>query len=159
MPTDRVFADRNKKASLIRRAPITTDRRNAFNEAWPLSRIDCGDDDPVGCVVDPKLAPIFGVGLTGFQGERNALSAPAYRNAGGWYEEDCEWAKVAGSLPHLFTAYERRCADATLRHYQPDAYEVINSVTLAPSDALREGVAFGRSHASAPAPSPQSVSR
>jgi hypothetical protein len=67
--------------------------------------------------------------------ERNALVALAYRNVGGWYEEDCEWAKVAASFPHLFTAYERRCADATLRNYEPDAYERINAVTLRPGES------------------------
>jgi hypothetical protein len=67
--------------------------------------------------------------------ERNALVAHAYRNAAGWYEEDCEWAKVAASFPHLFTAYERRCAGATLRHYEPDAYETIKAVTLKPGES------------------------
>jgi hypothetical protein len=80
--------------------------------------------------------------------ERNALVAPAYLNAGGWYEEDCEWAKVAATFPHLFTAYERRCADATLRHYEPDAYEVINSVTLKPGEShTKDGRQFRMDHA------------
>jgi hypothetical protein len=80
--------------------------------------------------------------------ERNALVAPAYRNAGGWYEEDCEWAKVAANFPHLFTTYERRCADATLRHYEPDAYEVINSVTLKPGEShTKDGRRFQLDHA------------
>ncbi|NTC82530.1 MULTISPECIES: DUF7007 domain-containing protein [Rhizobium/Agrobacterium group] len=53
----------------------------------------------------------------------NAVVHPLYRNDGGFYEEDCEWAKVAHAFPHLFTAYERRLADRTLRDYFPDAYE------------------------------------
>lgn len=46
-----------------------------------------------------------------------------YRNDDGFYDEDCEWTKVAYAFPHLFTAYERRLADRTLRDYYPDAYE------------------------------------
>ncbi len=45
----------------------------------------------------------------------NAKVPLAYRNADGWYEEDCEWANVAAAFPQLFTAYERRCASRTLR--------------------------------------------
>lgn len=32
-----------------------------------------------------------------------AVMPPQYVNSDGWYEEDCEWAKVALSFPHLFT--------------------------------------------------------
>jgi hypothetical protein len=80
--------------------------------------------------------------------ERNAIVAPAYRNSGGWYEEDCEWAKVAASFPHLFTAYERRCADETLRHYEPDAYEKVNAVTLKAGEShTKDGRQFRMDHA------------
>jgi len=58
-----------------------------------------------------------------------------YRNANGWYEEDCEWAKVAAGLPHLFTDHERRAADRTLRNWFPDAYEAVNGVVLAEGES------------------------
>src|SRR3546814_2748636 len=45
------------------------------------------------------------------------------RVAGGWYEEDCEWAKVAIGFPDLFTDYERCHADRTLRDYYPECWE------------------------------------
>lgn len=32
-----------------------------------------------------------------------AVMPKEYVNADGWYEEDCEWCKVALSFPHLFT--------------------------------------------------------
>jgi hypothetical protein len=74
----------------------------------------------------------------GFQLDRtaNAKVTAAYRNASGFYEEDCEWAKVAHAFPHLFTARERECADKTLRHFWPDAYERING-TVFPAGASR----------------------
>nr|WP_237682015.1 hypothetical protein [Agrobacterium vitis] len=35
----------------------------------------------------------------------NAVVHPLYRNDGGFYEEDCEWEKVAPAFPQLFSAY------------------------------------------------------
>lgn len=32
-----------------------------------------------------------------------AVMPKQYVNADGWYEEDCEWSKIALSFPHLFT--------------------------------------------------------
>jgi hypothetical protein len=60
----------------------------------------------------------------------NAVVHPLYRNDDAFYEEDCEWAKVAHAFPQLFTAYERRVADRTLHNYHPDAYERVMGVTL-----------------------------
>lgn len=60
----------------------------------------------------------------------NAVVHPLFRNDDRFYEEDCEWAKVAHTFPQLFTAYERRLADRILRDYHPDAYERVMKVTL-----------------------------
>ncbi|MBY5502364.1 hypothetical protein HFO82_27630 [Rhizobium leguminosarum] len=60
----------------------------------------------------------------------NAIVHVLYRNNIEFYEEDCEWAKVAHAFPQLFTAYERRLADRTLRDFYPDAYERVTEVTL-----------------------------
>lgn len=60
----------------------------------------------------------------------NPTIHPLFRNDDGFYEEDCEWAKVAHAFPQVFTAYERRLADRTLRDYYPDAYERVTGVTL-----------------------------
>lgn len=65
-------------------------------------------------------------------GERNALVDPLLRNPGGWYEEDCEWAKVALALPALFTDRERRAAAKSLCDFEPDAWEAIHGVVLEP---------------------------
>lgn len=60
----------------------------------------------------------------------NKVIPEPYRNADGWYEEDAEWAKVAAGLPHLFTEYELRLADKTLRNWYPDEYEQVNGVII-----------------------------
>lgn len=62
--------------------------------------------------------------------DRNRVLHPLYRNADGWYEEDCEWAKIAHAFPDLLTAFERLTADRTLKNVAPDAYEAINGVVL-----------------------------
>jgi hypothetical protein len=63
--------------------------------------------------------------------EQNALVHPLLRNAACWYEEDQEWAKIAFTFPDLFTAYERKHADQTLRNDCPDAWEHLRRVILA----------------------------
>lgn len=61
--------------------------------------------------------------------EMNALVHPTYRNEGGWYEEDVEWAKVAVTFPTLFPM-QANIADDMLREYHPYAYEQVNGITL-----------------------------
>lgn len=48
---------------------------------------------------------------------------PALRIKNGWYEEDCEWAFVALSFPHLFSPEEMEHAHSTGKNYFPDRYE------------------------------------
>jgi hypothetical protein len=80
---------------------------------------------------------------------RNALVHSAYRKADGWYEEDVQWAKVAATFPALFTDHERKCADETLRNFEPDAYEAVNGVVLgAGESAAKDARRFRIDHAS-----------
>ncbi len=77
----------------------------------------------------------------------NAVVHPLYRNDKGFYEEDCEWAKVAHAFPQLFTTYERRLADRTLRDYYPDAYERVMRVILNGDQShMRDRQQFERRH-------------
>ncbi|MEX0408732.1 hypothetical protein ABGN05_24105 [Aquibium sp. LZ166] len=68
--------------------------------------------------------------------ESNARVHEAWRSPDRFYEEDIDWAKVAHAFPQLFTAYERREADITLRNWEPDAYEQIHGVTLEPGQFM-----------------------
>lgn len=67
---------------------------------------------------------------------RNAAMPGVLRVAGGWYEEDCEWAKVAIGFPDLFTDHERRHADRTLRNYFPECWEAVHGRPLAPGESF-----------------------
>lgn len=64
------------------------------------------------------------------------------------YKEDCQWAKVAASFPGLFTAFERKCADSSLRDWEPDAYERIFGVVLAAGEShVKDERRFKADHA------------
>lgn len=52
--------------------------------------------------------------------ERQRQMPVALRNKSGWYEEDCEWAKVALAFPALFTSYERKTAEKTVKQWFPE---------------------------------------
>ncbi|MBV5262618.1 hypothetical protein J3S89_01025, partial [Pinisolibacter sp. B13] len=79
--------------------------------------------------------------------ERNAAVHPTLRSEGGWYEEDCGWAAVAITFPDLFTAFERRCAETTLKDWFPDAWEAISDTVLGPGASYqRDRRAFAAAH-------------
>ncbi|MCK1494405.1 hypothetical protein IVB14_29345 [Bradyrhizobium sp. 180] len=67
--------------------------------------------------------------------ERNRKVHAMLRSKGGWYEEDAEWAIVAITFAHLFTAFERRCAERTIKDSWPDAWETIFGTTLQPGES------------------------
>ena len=53
--------------------------------------------------------------------ERNGQVHRLLRAKGGWYEEDSAWAIVAITFPDLFTGFERRCAERSVKDSWPDA--------------------------------------
>jgi hypothetical protein len=70
------------------------------------------------------------------------------RAEGGWYEEDEGWAAVAITFPHLFTAFERRCAERTVKDSWPDAWEAIFGTILQPGESReKDQRSFEREHA------------
>lgn len=80
--------------------------------------------------------------------ERNRKVHSMLRSAGGWYEEDAEWAIVAVTYPHLFTAFERRCAERTVKDSWPDAWEAIFGTILLPGESHeKDRRAFEAAHA------------
>lgn len=80
-------------------------------------------------------------GHGGFKLDRKANAAmPApLRLKGGWYEEDCEWARVAIAFPDRFTDYEREQALRTMKEWAPDDLEAFTGeeVPLAESGTKR----------------------
>jgi hypothetical protein len=80
--------------------------------------------------------------------ERNRKVHPTLRSKGGWYEEDAEWAIVAITFPHLFTTFERRCAERTIKDSSPDAWETIFGTILQPGESSeKDRRAFEQAHA------------
>ncbi|PZU83438.1 MAG: hypothetical protein DI527_23995 [Chelatococcus sp.] len=80
--------------------------------------------------------------------ERNRMVHPMLRVPGGYYEEDEAWAIVAITFPNLFTSFERRCAERTLKDSWPDAWEAISGVVLDPGESHeKDRLAFEREHA------------
>ncbi len=67
--------------------------------------------------------------------DRNAKVDRRLRRPGGWYEEDVEWAVVALTFPQLFTSFERRSADQTVKDSWPDAWEAIFETVLRPGQS------------------------
>lgn len=105
-----------------------------------------------------QLATIYGPGVVahstaghgGFHlsADRNRLVELALRKDSPWYEEDCEWAIVALTFPDLFTAYERKCADETIRHSWPETWERIHGRILASGESRsKDRHAFEETHA------------
>lgn len=80
--------------------------------------------------------------------ERNRKVHPALRVAGGFYEEDEAWAIVAITFPHLFTAFERRCAEKTIKDSSPEAWAAIFGTILLPGESrAKDQRSFEREHA------------
>lgn len=70
--------------------------------------------------------------------ERNRKVNPMLRSRDGYYEEDECWAIVAISFPHLFTSFERRCAESTMKDSWPDEWETITGTVLQPGESRRK---------------------
>lgn len=78
----------------------------------------------------------------------NAQIPDALRLADGWYEEDCEWARVALAFPDRFTPEEVQAARSSLINGYPDAAAAFlkREIKLEESRVLRER-AFYAAHA------------
>ena len=80
--------------------------------------------------------------------KRNAALHAALRFDDGWYEEDCDWARVAAGYPDFFTDREQEMAERTLRDWMPEAREDFYGRPLDRSEShMRDRDAFERDHA------------
>lgn len=92
-----------------------------------------------------KADGIVEVGTAGHGGihldrKRNAAVHPAWRRAGGWYEEDCEFSIAVLTHPGAFSEETIRAAHAAAMDYYPDAYALVTGreVPVESSRVLRE---------------------
>jgi hypothetical protein len=67
---------------------------------------------------------------------------PSWRAEEGWYEEDCEWAKVAFTFPEAFRPSSVLAAKATLKNDYPVEYGNITGIPVNPGESskLREDI-------------------
>jgi hypothetical protein len=74
--------------------------------------------------------------------EQNLKIDSRWRNEDGWYEEDCEWAKVAFTFPEAFRPSDVLAAKETLKNDYPHGYGQISGipVNLGESSTLREEI-------------------
>lgn len=74
--------------------------------------------------------------------EHNGKMPAAMRNVDGWYEEDCEWAKVAFIFPEAFKPDHVLAAKETLKNWLPHEYEAVTGIKVNPgeSSTLRKEV-------------------
>ncbi|WP_425503401.1 DUF7007 domain-containing protein [Rhizobium oryzihabitans] len=80
--------------------------------------------------------------------DRNHIVDSSVRSAGGWYEEDCEWAIVALTFPDVFTGYERRCAEEIAKHTFPAFWEKLRGRRLEPGESrTKDRACFDLTHA------------
>lgn len=69
--------------------------------------------------------------------ERLEEMHPALRRSDRWFEEDCDWAKVAFCFPKYFSEAGRLQAIQTLKDWSPDLYEAATGQTLAPGSSYK----------------------
>jgi hypothetical protein len=80
--------------------------------------------------------------------DRYAQVHAMLRARDGFYEEDECWAIVAFTFPHLFTGFEQRCAERTMKDSFPDAWEAITGNLLEPGEFRKNDErAFHAKHA------------
>lgn len=99
----------------------------------------------------PGIVLVETAGHGGFKldAARNRAMPKDLRIAGGWYEEDAEWALVAIGYPLLFTQRELRQAQSSLKAWNPDTYEAHFNVVLQPGESrVKDDRLFYLMHAS-----------
>lgn len=95
----------------------------------------------------PGILAVSTPGHGGFKLDRkaNAKIPQLFRRAGGWYEEDCEWAIVALFFKDSAGFDDSAVKDATctVKTYWPDQYSAHYNVTVTPeeSSTLRDRIA------------------
>ena len=65
---------------------------------------------------------------------RNKQIPEYMRSADNWYEEDCDWAKVAVIFPEHFVKSYAQALDS-LRNWNPESYQKYFNITLRPDES------------------------
>lgn len=128
-----------------RREMIALDRQHRASDRWSPWGASQGGAVYAEGVVFHVTASHGGFNL---DDARNTAMPAALRIESGWYEEDCDWAMVAFGFPELFTTYERRIAEKTLRDTYPERWEAVHGRPLAPGESFtKDRHLFEEAHA------------
>jgi hypothetical protein len=107
----------------------------------PWGKIDFIDHIATG--IDAVSTP--GHGGLKLSAERNRVVHPAWRAAGGWYEEDCEYGIVTFTFPDDFPAGH---AEGVAMRWFPDEYEIVTGRYVLPGQSyVRDEQIFHQNHA------------
>lgn len=80
-------------------------------------------------------------------GARQKVMPDCLRNENAWYEEDCEWCKVAIAFPDFFEPKDVISAWNTLKGWHYKAYEEVTGVVLRPGEShAKDEVLFFEKH-------------
>lgn len=145
LPDDAAFrakvleqAEHNQERAALGRREI----RSTAHTPWGPSQGATVYADGVSCHITA------GHGGFHLSSERNARVHTMLRASDGFYEEDECWAIVVITFPDLFTAFERRCAERTIKDSFPDAWEAIFGAILTPGESrTKDQRAFEARHA------------
>lgn len=89
--------------------------------------------------VAPGITFVSTAGHGGFKVSADKLRKmhPALRTEDGWFEEDCEWAKVAFAFPEHF---QENYADAvqSMKDWYPSIYEEVTGEVLQPGESRKK---------------------
>ena len=80
--------------------------------------------------------------------KRNMEMPEALRLKGGWYEEDCAWARVIVGFPNIQLGGDPVNAARTVKQWAPDAWEALTGEKVGPEEShVRAQEAFERATA------------
>jgi len=128
--------------------------REQYLPGWGRSTVEVGSTSPWGSIDNverpaPGIARVTTPSHGGYKltKERNAAVNPAWRDRGGWYEEDCEWAAVHITFPDVFPD-DQAVARRVARDWMPDAYEQVTGEKIEPGESyIRDKQIFFDAHA------------
>ena len=152
--TDRFSRVASGKAADPAQARAAAEDAQAEAARWGSAGVREGMRTPWGAAQYAEMvAPGIGVvgtaghGGTKLSAQRNRAVHPEWRQKGGWYEEDDEWAITAVTFPDAYPEAHVVSAHRLCRDYRPDEYEKVTGATIKPGESyMRDQQNFRAEH-------------
>jgi len=140
--TDRLTRVASGQSAAPEKARAAAEDAQAEAVRWGSAGVREGMRTPWGAAQYAEtVAPGIGVvgsaghGGTKLSAQRNRAVHPEWRQKGGWYEEDDEWAIAAITFPEAYSPQHVEAAHRLTKDYFPDAYEKVTGTTIAPGES------------------------